>query len=54
MLGAVGGGGTGFLIDDDLPVFQLHAVLTFTIVLVAFVLIIERASAIVRARLTTK
>ena len=50
-LGAVGGGGIGFLIDNDLQVFQLKAVLTFVLVLVLFVLAIERVSSIVRARL---
>jgi len=52
-LGAVGGGGIGFLIDNDLQVFQLKAVLTFVLVLVLFVLAIERVSSIVRARLAT-
>jgi len=52
VLGAVGGGGIGFLIDNDLQVFQLHAVLTFILVLVAFVLVIERVSAIIRSRLS--
>jgi len=52
-LGAVGGGGIGFLIDNDLNVFQLKAVFTFVLILVAFVLAIERVSSIVRARLAT-
>jgi ABC-type phosphate/phosphonate transport system permease subunit len=34
-------------------VFQLKAVFTFVLILVAFVLAIERASSIVRARLAT-
>ena len=52
-LGAVGGGGIGFLIDNDLNVFQLKAVFTFVLILVVFVLAIERVSSIVRARLAT-
>lgn len=52
-LGAVGGGGIGFLIDNDLNVFQYHSVLTFILILVVFVLAIERLSSIVRARLAS-
>jgi hypothetical protein len=52
-LGAVGGGGIGFLIENDLNVFQLKAVLTFILVLVVFVLAIERVSSIVRIRLAS-
>jgi phosphonate transport system permease protein len=50
-LGAVGGGGIGFLIDNQLSVFQYRDVLTFILILVVFVLAIERVSSIVRARL---
>ncbi|MBV8216991.1 MAG: ABC transporter permease subunit [Solirubrobacterales bacterium] len=50
-LGAVGGGGIGFLIDNELGVFQFKAVLTFVLILVVFVLAIERVSSMVRARL---
>ena len=49
-LGAVGGGGIGFLIDNDVGVFDFKAVMTFMIILVVFVLAIERASAILRQR----
>ncbi len=49
-LGAVGGG-IGFLIDNELNVFQYKAVFTYVIVLVAFVLAIERVSTLLRARL---
>ncbi len=52
-LGAVGGGGIGFLIDNELNVFQYRAVLTFVLILVVFVLVIERVSSSVRARLAT-
>jgi phosphonate transport system permease protein len=51
-LGAVGGGGIGFLIDNALNVFQYKTVLTYLIILVVFVLAIERISTILRARLT--
>jgi phosphonate transport system permease protein len=51
-LGAVGGGGIGFLIDNELNVFQFKTVLTYLIVLVVFVLAIERASTILRSRYT--
>jgi phosphonate transport system permease protein len=51
-LGAVGGGGIGFLIDNELNVFQYKTVLTYLIVLVVFVLAIERVSTILRARFT--
>ena len=50
-LGAVGGGGIGFLIENELSVFQFQIVCTYMIVLVVFVLAIERASTILRARL---
>jgi phosphonate transport system permease protein len=50
-LGAVGGGGIGFLIENDLSVFQYKSVLTFILILVVFVLAIERVSSVVRARL---
>jgi phosphonate transport system permease protein len=51
-LGAVGGGGIGFLIDNEVNVFQFKTVLTYMIVLVIFVLAIERVSTILRARYT--
>jgi phosphonate transport system permease protein len=51
-LGAVGGGGIGFLIDNELNVFQFKTVLTYLIVLVVFVLAIERVSTILRSRYT--
>jgi phosphonate transport system permease protein len=51
-LGAVGGGGIGFLIDNALNVFQYKTVMTYLIILVVFVLAIERISTILRARLT--
>jgi phosphonate transport system permease protein len=50
-LGAVGGGGIGFLIENELSVFQFQVVCTYMIVLVVFVLAIERLSTILRARL---
>lgn len=50
-LGAVGGGGIGFLIDNDLNVFLFKAVLTYLIILVVFVMAIERISAVLRSRL---
>ena len=51
-LGAVGGGGIGFLIENELSVFQFQVVCTYMIVLVAFVLAIERISTMMRARLS--
>lgn len=50
-LGAVGGGGIGFLIDNALNVFQYQVVLTYLIILVIFVMAIERISSVLRARL---
>lgn len=50
-LGAVGGGGIGFLIDNQLSVFNFHAVLTYMIVLVVVVLVVERVSTELRSRL---
>lgn len=50
-LGAVGGGGIGFLIDNALNVFQYKTVLTYLIILVVVVLAIERLSTVLRARL---
>jgi phosphonate transport system permease protein len=51
-LGAVGGGGIGFLIDNELNVFQFKAVATYIIILVVFVMVIERVSTLLRTRLT--
>ena len=52
-LGAAGGGGIGFLIDNELNVFQHKPVLTFILILVVCVLAIERLSTVARARLST-
>jgi phosphonate transport system permease protein len=51
-LGAVGGGGIGFLIDNELNVFQFQTVCTYMIILVVVVLGIERLSTILRRRFT--
>jgi phosphonate transport system permease protein len=50
-LGAVGGGGIGFLIDNELNDFQFKPVTTYIIILVVFVMAIERVSTVLRARL---
>ena len=50
-LGAVGGGGIGFLIDNELNVFAFKAVMTYIIVLVIVVLAVERVSTELRKRL---
>jgi phosphonate transport system permease protein len=50
-LGAVGGGGIGFLIDNELNIFDFKAVTTYVIVLVVVVLIVERVSTELRKRL---
>jgi phosphonate transport system permease protein len=50
-LGAVGGGGIGFLIDNQLSVFQFKAVMTYIIVLVIVVMLVERISTELRTRL---
>src|SRR6201996_7322524 len=50
-LGAVGGGGIGFLIDNELNIFDFKAVTTYVIVLVIVVLIVERVSTELRKRL---
>jgi phosphonate transport system permease protein len=51
-LGAVGGGGIGFLIENQLSVFNFQAVMTYLIVLVVVVLLVERVSTELRTRLT--
>ncbi|HWE09586.1 MAG TPA: hypothetical protein VG325_09535 [Solirubrobacteraceae bacterium] len=51
-LGAVGGGGIGFLIENQLSVFNFQAVMTYLIVLVVVVLVVERVSTELRTRLT--
>lgn len=51
-LGAVGGGGIGFLIENELSVFNFQAVMTYMIVLVVVVLVVERVSTELRKRLT--
>jgi phosphonate transport system permease protein len=50
-LGAVGGGGIGFLIDNEMSIFQFKAVMTYVIVLVVVVLLVERVSTELRKRL---
>ena len=50
-LGAVGGGGIGFLIDNDLNAFQFKPVTTYVIILVIFVMAIERISTLLRSHL---
>ena len=50
-LGAVGGGGIGFLIDNELNVFQFKDVTTYLIILVVVVLLVERISTELRKRL---
>ena len=55
-LGAVGGGGIGFLIENQLSVFNFKAVMTYMIVLVlvlvVVVLMVERVFTELRKRLT--
>jgi phosphonate transport system permease protein len=51
-LGAVGGGGIGFLIDNQLNVFQFKDVTTYLIIMVVAVMGIERISTVLRGRLT--
>ena len=50
-LGAVGGGGIGFLIYNQLNSFLFKVVATYLIIMVIWVLVIERVSALLRARL---
>jgi phosphonate transport system permease protein len=50
-LGAVGGGGIGFLIDNELSIFAFKTVMTYIIVLVIVVLAVERVSSELRSRL---
>jgi phosphonate transport system permease protein len=50
-LGAVGGGGIGFLIYNELNSFVFKAVSTYLIITVIVVLIVERVSELLRARL---
>jgi phosphonate transport system permease protein len=51
-LGAVGGGGIGFLIDNEVSVFQFKALTTYIIIIVLVVLAVERVSTVLRAQLT--
>jgi phosphonate transport system permease protein len=50
-LGAVGGGGIGFLIYNELNIFDFKAVMAYSIVLVVVVLIVGRVSTELRMRL---
>ena len=50
-LGAVGSGGIGFLVFNELSAFQFKTVTTYIIILVAVVMAIERLSTVLRARL---
>jgi phosphonate transport system substrate-binding protein len=47
---AVDGGGIGFRIDNELSIFRFKAVMTYVIVLVVVVLLVERVSTELRAR----
>lgn len=49
-LGAVGGGGIGYLIDNQLNIFQFKDVTAYLIVLVVVVLAVERVSTVLRAK----
>lgn len=51
-LGAVGGGGIGFLIDNAVNVYEFKVLSTYIIIMVIWVLAIERVSTVLRARLT--
>ncbi len=51
-LGAVGGGGIGFLIDNELNAFQFKPVTTYIIILIVFVMAIEQVSTLLRSRLS--
>jgi phosphonate transport system permease protein len=50
-LGAVGGGGIGFLIDNELNDFQFKVVATYLLIMIIWVLVIERVSSLLRSRL---
>ena len=50
-LGAVGGGGIGFLIDNELNDFQFKVVATYLVIMIIWVLVIERVSSLLRSRL---
>ena len=50
-LGAVGGGGIGFLINNELNSFLFKVVATYLVIMVLWVLVIERVSEMLRARL---
>jgi phosphonate transport system permease protein len=50
-LGAVGGGGLGFLVDNQLNIVDFKEVTNYIIALVVVVLIVERASTELRKRL---
>jgi phosphonate transport system permease protein len=49
-LGAVGGGGIGFLIDNQLNTFAFKDVTAYLIVLVVVVMAVERVSTVLRTR----
>ena len=51
-LGAVGGGGIGFLIDNELNAFQFKPVTTYIIIIVVIVMALEQVSTLLRSRLT--
>ena len=50
-LGVVGGVGIGFLINNTFEVFQFKPLITYMVIMVIWVLVIERVSEVLRARL---
>ena len=51
MLGFVGAGGIGFLIFNSMELFQYREVATELIVVLVFVLAVERISSLLRSRI---
>jgi phosphonate transport system permease protein len=50
-LGAIGGGGLGFMLYNSLQLFQYQQATTELAVLLVLLLVVERASLVVRQRI---
>ncbi|MGW6208578.1 hypothetical protein ACWF9B_33675 [Streptomyces sp. NPDC055089] len=51
MLGLVGAGGIGFLINQSIRLFQFDEMLTHILVVLVLIVAVDRLSALVRLRL---
>lgn len=51
MLGLVGAGGIGFLINESIKLFRFDEMLTYILVVLVMVVVVDNVSAAIRKRL---